>query len=278
MILRAGTVCSVGIGPAAGGRSRNEDNFLVASDGQARWRDEDSEITQPWPGEGTLIGVADGMGGHADGHIASLRAVQALTNWPGASGVTDPEGALRQFILEAHHEIRATMMRPIQMGTTLIACWILDDRLVWCHVGDSRLFVLRRGVLHLLTRDHTRSEFAERDGRPPPTHPQLLAQNFIFGSRGLGTDNSLRIDRGLDTGLLKLESGDRLLLCSDGLYAWVEEAELGGVLQGASDPAQAAAQMVEMALANHSDDNATAVVLFADRRTLELSGTIIPLS
>jgi protein phosphatase len=277
MILRAGSVCSLGYGPAAGGISRNEDNFLIASDGQARWRDENSEVTHPWPGEGTLIGVADGMGGHADGHLASLKAVQALAGWPGAPHITDPEGALRQFILEAHHEIRATMLRPIQMGTTLIACWILGERLVWCHVGDSRLFVLRRGVLHLLTRDHTRSEFAERDGRQPPSHPQLLAQNFIFGSRGLGTDNSLRIDRGLDTGMLMLESGDRLLLCSDGLYAWAEESELGAILQAAIDPAQAATQMVALAMANHSDDNATAVVLFADRRTMNLSATIIPL-
>lgn len=276
MNLKAAAECSVGIGAAQGGRSRNEDNYLLAMDGQVWWREGEQTLCQPWIGAGLIAVVADGMGGHADGHIASLRAVQSIAGWPAYGSIIDPEDALRRLVQESHNEIRATMARPIQMGTTLCCIWVLRDKLHWCNVGDSRLYILRRGVLHLLTRDHTREEFARRDGRPHPSHPHLLAQNFIYGSRGLGDDHGLRIDRGVDTGSIPLEAGDRLLLCSDGIYAWLEEAEIGTILRDGTDPRLAAQHLVRQAMIARSDDNLTALVLFADRQILDPGATIIP--
>lgn len=276
MILRVGAECNLGLGPQHGGRTRNEDNFLVAQDGAVRWREEDITVVHPWNGVGLLVAVADGMGGHSDGHIASLKAVQAVAGWSLTAEEGDPEGALLRWALEAHHEIRATMSRPVQMGSTLVVAWLRDDRAYWCHVGDSRMYVLRRGVLHLLTRDQTRAEFATRDRRPTPTHPNLLAQNFIFGSRGLGDDAGLRMERGLDSGSFKVEPGDRLLLTSDGITGWLDEAEVGAVISEAPDPLSAARRVVAQALAARSEDNATALVIFADHHVLEVGGTIIP--
>lgn len=276
MILRVGAECSLGLGPLHGGRSRNEDNFLVAHDGLVRWREEEAVVTNPWSGVGLLAAVADGMGGHSDGHIASLKAVQAVAAWPATAEESDPEGALLRWLLEAHHEIRATMSRPIQMGTTLVVLWVREDRAYWAHVGDSRLYVLRKGVLHLLTRDQTRAEFAGRDRRPTPAHANLLAQNFIFGSRGLGDDAGLRLERGLDSGSFRLEAGDRMLLSSDGVTGWVEESEVGSVLLEAADAKMAAKRMVARAMEARSEDNATALTVFADLRVMEIGATIIP--
>jgi protein phosphatase len=276
MIFRVSAQCSLGLGPQQGGRSRNEDNFLVAQHGTVRWREEELVVVHPWTGAGVLVAVADGMGGHSDGHIASLKAVQAVAGWNLTQEEADPEGALIQWISEAHHEIRATMSRPVQMGTTLVTVWLREDRAYWCHVGDSRLYVLRKGVLHLLTRDQTRSEFATRDRRPIPTHPTLLAQNFIFGSRGLGNDAGLRIERGVDSGSFRLEFGDRLLLSSDGVTGWLDETEVGTVLNDAPDPLNAARKMVAQAMAAKSEDNATAVVIFVDQQVLDVGATIIP--
>lgn len=276
MIFLVGAESSVGIGAAHGGRSRNEDNYLIARDGQVKWREEDGPITGPWSGSGLLVAVADGMGGHADGHIASLHAVRAVASWPAETPGENPDALLHQWLIESHHEIRATMVWPVQMGTTLVVAWIQDRKLSWCHVGDSRMYVLRQGVLHLITRDHTRSEFAERDRRPPPPHPQLLSQNFIFGSRGLGNDAGLRVERGVDTGQIYLEAGDRILLCTDGVSSWVEEAELGLLLSEAGDPQRAAQTILKHSMSCQSEDNLTALVIFVEAGGMKPGGTIVP--
>ncbi len=259
-----GLVCTVGVGEARGGRARNEDNYLVCRDERIRWRDGENEAVVAAQGTtGVLLAVADGMGGHDDGDLASAAAVQALSRLYLRPLPADPEATLREFLLDAHRRLRAHVAvdGKVKMGTTLTVAWLSGERLHWAHVGDSRLYHWREGRLTRLTRDQTRGEFARRDRRSIPAHPDHLAQNFIYGSRGLGDDAGLRIDRGLDTGTLDLCPGDRLLLCSDGLCGRVEDAWIGDLLRNVPEPNACAVSLMERALAAESDDNITTMVL-----------------
>ena len=264
--LAIGVRCSVGVGPQRGGRVLNEDNYLICQDRRARWREGDHEGEKVAEATGALVAVADGMGGHARGDLASAAAVRALAALPEAERPADPTTTLRNFLLDAHARLagQAPAQGATNMGTTLTVGWILEGQLHWVHVGDSRLYLQRGEGLVLLTRDHTRGEFARRDSRPLPRDPGALAQGFVFGSRGLGDDRSLRIDAGVDTGTLRLAAGDRLLFSSDGLHAFVEEPRLNQLLREAWDAGVAAVALAEAAMASGSDDNVTALVVRVD--------------
>lgn len=259
-----GLVCTVGIGAGRGGRMRNEDNYLVCRDGEIRWRDGDTEVSHAAPASTSiLLAVADGMGGHDDGDLASSAAVQALARLYTRPPPSDPEDTLREFLIDAHRRIRARVAvnGKVSMGTTLTVAWILGGRVYWAHVGDSRLYHWRAGRITPITRDQTRGEFARRDGRVLPSHPGHLAQNFIFGSRGLGDDTALRIDRGIDTGSFPLQAEDRLVLCTDGVSGRVEDAWIGDLVRNVPDAAACAVSLMERAIASDSDDNITTLVL-----------------
>ena len=262
-----GVVCSIGVGPARGGRARNEDNYLVCRDGRIGWRDGEAEqAVHVGSTPHVLLAVADGMGGHEDGEIASAAAVQAVSRLYARPVPIEPEDTLREFLLDAHRRIRARVAvgGSVKMGTTLTVAWIIHSKVYWAHVGDSRLYHWREGRLTRMSRDQTRAEFARRDNRPSPPHPLHLSQNFIYGSRGLGDDAALRIDRGIDTGAFSLRSGDRLVLCSDGVSARVEDAWIGDLVRHVPDPSACAVALMERAIVNQSDDNITVVVLRVD--------------
>lgn len=265
--LRVGLVCSVGIGPARGGRDTNEDNYLVCRDGTITWREGEGErITPVAQTRDLLLAVADGMGGHEDGEVASAAAVQALYPLYLRTAPPDPEDALRAWLLDAHRRLRARVEVDgrVKMGTTLTVAWIHGARVTWAHVGDSRLYHWRAGELARVTRDQTRAEFARRDNRSLPQAPHHLQQNFIYGSRGLGDDLSVRIDKGVDTGTLTLRPGDRLLLCTDGLTGVLDDAAIADALARMVDPGACAQELTDRAMANRSEDNITVVVLAAD--------------
>ncbi len=268
-----GVVCSIGVGPARGGRSRNEDNYLVCRDGRARWRDGDNEHVAEAPvSTSVLLAVADGMGGHDDGELASAAAVQTLSRLYHRPPPTDPEDTLREFLLDAHKRLRSRVATndKVKMGTTLVVAWIIAGRLYWANVGDSRLYHVRGDTITRVTRDQTRAELARRDRRPLPIHPGHLAQSFIYGSRGLGDDASLRIDRGLDTGSFNLHPDDRLVLCSDGLCGRVEDAWIADLVRNVPDPTACAVSLMERAIASESDDNITTMVMRVD------GGRVVP--
>lgn len=260
---RVGVACSVGIGSARGGRARNEDNYVIGLEGQVRVRIGDKEHVDPAPNDpAPVLAVADGMGGHEDGEIASTTTVKAIARLYGRPRPTDVEACLRDFLLDTHHRLRPTVSvgGVVKMGTTLTVLWIVGGRAYWAHVGDSRLYLLRGEKLGVITRDQTRAEFARRDGRAEPPYPNHLSQNFLYGSRGLGNDESLRIDRGVDTGSFRLHQGDRLLLCSDGLHGFVSDSAIEQALS-LGDASAAAAALLGIAMRAESDDNVTALVL-----------------
>lgn len=264
--VRIGVVSTRGIGPERGGREQNEDNYLVAQRREARFLGPHGEAVLEADGPGVMVVVADGMGGHDHGALASGAAVQALARLYRGGRPADPELALHSFVLRAHRRLqdRARDRGAANMGTTLTVAWLLGDHLYWVHVGDSRLYLERDGALQQLSRDHTRGEFATRDGRARPVGAEALTQNFIFGSRGLGDDRGIRVDAGTDTGAVRLRVGDRLLLSSDGVHGFVAAHRVAAVLLAARAPDDAARRVVEEALAAGSDDNITALVVAVD--------------
>jgi PPM family protein phosphatase len=295
MSYTIGVVCDIGAGPASGGRQRNEDNFLVCIDDQVVYDAGGTRTTVKQRGKGVLIAVCDGMGGHADGHIASMTAVKVLARLYQPDPPKNPERVLLRYILDTHTQLHraaladgggpaaaelqatygASLIPPKStlMGTTLTVAWILDGVATWAHVGDSRLYHCRDGRLTRLTADHTRNEFARRDGKPERPDAETLAQNYIYGSRGLQDDALLRLDPGLDTGRVELWTGDRLLLCTDGATASLTDAHLASILRDSTDPLKATEQIRNLAIEAGSLDNITAVVLNAEEPS---SVTVVP--
>lgn len=266
MSFTVGVVCDIGAGPEQGGRERNEDNFLVCTNGTVWYHVQGVHTRVPQVGDGVLVAVCDGMGGHSDGDVASTTAarVTAKLYQPGAP--KRPAKVLLKYVHESHRQLHwaARSDGPVGMGTTLTAAWLLNGQACWVQVGDSRLYLYRNRQLKQLTADQTRNEFARRDGRPQTPDGDHLAQTFIYGSRGLGDNAALRLEQGLDSGTEVLHRADRLLLCSDGLTGVVDDARICRALSEHEDPQRAAEVLLRLAVERGSRDNITAVVVRVD--------------
>lgn len=267
MAYSIGVVCSIGVGPGRGGRSRNEDNYLICKNNSITYLQDGNERRETGGGDGLLLAVCDGMGGHEDGHVASTTAARVVAKLYRPGAPKDPPRALLRYIQDAHRRLywKARDKGPVQMGTTLSVCWLLNGNAAWAQVGDSRIYLFRDDRLVQLTADHTANEFARRDGLPETAEGETtLAQSFIFGSRGLGDNTSLRLEPGLDSGLEPVASGDRLLICSDGLWGSVDDASMADVLRNTPDPQAASVALMERAVARGSLDNITVLVVRVD--------------
>ncbi len=267
MAYSIGVVCSIGVGPERGGRSRNEDNYLICRDNEITYLHGDVERKETGGGDGLLLAVCDGMGGHEDGHVASTTAARVVAKLYRPGAPKDPPRALLRYIQKTHRRLYWTAAEkgPVSMGTTLSVCWLLNGSAAWAQVGDSRIYLFREDRLVLLTADHTRNEFARRDGLEEVfPEGETLAQNFIYGSRGMGDNTGLRLEPGLDSGLEPLARGDRLLICSDGLWGSVDDASIADVLRNTPDPQAASVALMERAVARGSLDNITVLVVRVD--------------
>lgn len=263
MTVTVAVISELGIGAERGGRERNEDSYLVCQDGRVRWLADGIEHVEEREGEGVLLAVFDGMGGHADGHVASATAARVLSKLYQAGTIPErPARVLSKYVQDAHRQLYAiaAAQGSVRMGTTLTAVWMFGHRAAWVHIGDSRLYLMRGGKLTRLTTDQTRNEFARRDSRTPVSDGDYLAQNFIYGSRGLGDDAHLRLDAGVDSGLLDLLANDRLLLCTDGITTVLDDATIEATLRD-SEVKAAPRTLFERAVARDSKDNITAIVV-----------------
>ncbi|NCG19851.1 MAG: SpoIIE family protein phosphatase [Rhodobacterales bacterium] len=261
MGYQIGVVCTQGVGPERGGRERNEDNYLVCHKGQVRYLEHNTERVADAIGEGTILAVCDGMGGHENGQVASLTASKVMAKLYRPGTPPDPERALWQFVQNSHRQLHESALEagPVTMGTTLVVCWLLHGTVSWVNVGDSRLYLYRHDTLELLTLDQTRNEFARRD-EGVMIHDDHLVQNFIYGSRGLGNNTTLRLELGLDTGSLPLSPGDVLVLCSDGLTGVADIGVMEAILHAHPNPQDAAEALTLHAIQSGATDNVTALV------------------
>lgn len=217
---------------------------------------------------GRLAAVADGMGGHRAGEVASQIAIEELKKlqqagpWPNDAAVGE---ALRAAFLRANQRIRelSASDRELEgMGTTLVALLQHGDTVHLANVGDSRAYLLRHGELSQVTVDHSLVQELVDEGRLRPEEAGRHPQRSII-TRALGVDADVEVD--LFT--YKLQKGDRLLLCTDGLSGVVDETRIRNVLLRVPDPQRAAEQLVEMANESGGPDNITAIVLDTEDRT-----------
>lgn len=218
--------------------------------GCVRDHNEDSLVVAP-----PLFAVCDGMGGHAAGEVASEIAVDVIA---GRAPAHPDAEALGQAVEEANLAIiRAAREGAGRegMGTTCTAALLENERLVIAQVGDSRAYLLHNGRLQQLTRDHSLMTDLIEAGKITPEEARVHPQRSVI-TRALGSDPRTVPD----LFEINVETGDRLLLCSDGLSGMVEDADIESIMARTADPQRCAALLVNEAIANGGYDNVTVVV------------------
>ncbi len=227
--------------------------FVARSDvGLIREGNEDSGYAGP-----SLLAVADGMGGHAAGEVASSVALSTMASLEDDVPATELLGALAAAVHQANEAISDLVEKHPQldgMGTTLTALLWSGKRIGLVHIGDSRAYLLRAGVLTQITHDHTFVQQLQDEGRitavEAAVHPQRsLLLRCLDGRNSPEPDLSVR----------EAQLGDRLLVCSDGLSGVVSDADLALTLSG-TDLDEAADTLIQLALRGGGPDNITCIV------------------
>jgi PPM family protein phosphatase len=254
-------------------RKRNEDHFIITRIGRYL----ETVLSSLPPGEvpdrideaGTAMIVADGMGGHAGGELASRMAISGLIKFAAAM----PEWIFRldktvateatQRSRERFQYLNALLIECGRqdpafrgMGTTLTAARNLGRDLQIVHVGDSRAYLLRQGVLHRLTRDHTYVQLLIDSGQLSAEEAASFGARHVLVNALGGFDDSVQVD----VDQIELATGDRLLLCSDGLTDLVDDDTIRQVLVERSGAADVCAGLIDVALDAGGRDNVTVVV------------------
>ncbi len=212
---------------------------------------------------GLLVGVADGMGGHNGGDVASQLAVRTLgTYYEGENGVNDTPTLLEKLIRVVEEANRAIYSVSSEneglcgMGTTLTSVCLRGDEALIAHVGDSRAYLFRDGVLTQLTEDHSLVAQAVREGILTPEQAARHPQRNII-TRALGTKDTVEVD----SLVIKIQKGDLLLLSSDGLHGFVEDPEITDILARAAECLDDVTDdLIKGALEKGGPDNVTVVL------------------
>ena len=211
-----------------------------------------------------LMVVADGMGGHARGEVAAQMTLQTMASIfqrDAKPTLPDPARYLDECVMTAHRELhryRAENNLPEAPRTTLVACVVQDGVAVWAHVGDSRLYLLRGGLIVARTLDHSRVHHLVSSGliRPEDAkdHPE---RNRIFNCIGAYIAPTVEISRPT-----ALRNGDTLLLCTDGLWGALTDRQIGDAFTG-STVMRAVPELMDFALAKAGNeaDNCTAIAM-----------------
>ncbi len=205
-----------------------------------------------------LFLVADGMGGHKAGDYASKYTVETMCRVIERCPEKNPEVILRQAIEAANEHIRQKALEDINlegMGTTIVAATCLDNRLQVANVGDSRLYIVNKGIQQI-THDHSLVEEMVRmggiDRETARNHPD---KNII--TRAIGAGNNVDID----FFTIKLEAGDTILMCTDGLSNMLEDEEILMIIKGQRDLVETAEALVREANNRGGRDNISVVVI-----------------
>jgi len=229
-------------------------HYALRSDvGLLREGNEDSAYAGPH-----LLAIADGMGGHAAGEVASAVAISAIAPLDQDMADGDMLDSLADAVAAASnslHEISIADPAVEGMGTTLTAMLWSGPRVALCHIGDSRAYLLRHGDLHQITRDHTLVQSLVDEGRLSPAAAAIHPQRSLIMRALQGSS-----DTEPDLSILEAMLGDRYLLCSDGLSDVVSDETLHKALMKFTDSDEAVLQLIELAIRGGGPDNITCIV------------------
>lgn len=241
MRFRFGSVTDIGLV-----RQYNEDNFFVF--------DETAEFEEL----GMLLAVADGMGGHNGGDVASQVAVNTMASYYSSRRKDSPLDRLISSVEQANRQIYDISQESegfYGMGTTLTSMVVRSTEVFIAHVGDSRAYLYRDKQLTQLTDDHSLVAQAVREGILTPEQAARHPQRSII-TRALGTKDSVEVD----SLTIHLEPGDIMVLSSDGLHGFVEDEEIKQLIEAyGGDPDELASQLTQAALAKGGNDNVTII-------------------
>lgn len=228
-------------------RPRNEDSFFFKVE---------SDIA--------LLVVADGMGGHRAGNVASGLAVSAAENfWADLDRSTqlsaeETNRLIKCLILDANELILGEAGSSAEqqgMGTTLTVGLLCGSRLTIGHIGDSRAYLINNGQIRLLTRDHSLLEELIQNGQVKPEEAKNHPQRHVL-TRALGIASDLQVD----VTEQEIEAGSVLLFCTDGLTNLVSEDEILAASSGQPEPGLLAESLIDLANSRGGFDNITVVV------------------
>ena len=247
-----------------GRRQNNQDNYMLAGRFAPLEHGHSADSCGGKTDKPFFAAVCDGMGGEASGERASFEVCSVLADAAGGLGDSFEanKAAAGRAILRANERI-CDIMRggdTGRMGSTLTAVLLQDDRLYYTNLGDSRIYLLRKGKLYQLTKDHTEGQTMVDAGlltaEQLKTHPSRNKLSLHLGI--FPEEVALEPAEYAD---LRLSDGDRFLLCSDGVYGALGEEELASVLGGSETAEERAEKLVDRAYANGSRDNMTALVI-----------------
>lgn len=232
-------------------RDHNEDAYKLPLDADAG----------TLASKGHLYVLADGMGGHQKGEIASAVTIETVNKEYYASLMSLEGGNSADSIIEAlSNAIGKANSQVLNAteggGTTVVAAVLYEDILVTMNVGDSRAYLLRDNELRQISKDHSLVQRLVEVGKITEeealTHPR---RNVLYQALGQGSDVDIHISSEA------LQDGDVVILCSDGLWGEVAEPEIKEVLQKAASPLAAAKQLIDSANASGGADNITAIII-----------------
>ena len=226
--------------------------YAVRSDlGLVRNNNEDSVYAGP-----RLLAIADGMGGHAAGEVASKIVISTLEHLDEDRRIDDLAGELRDTVIDSNQRIADAVAQRKElegMGTTLTALRFVGAQVGLVHVGDSRAYLLRSGQLSQITHDDTYVQYLVDSGKLTPDEAKDHPRKSVILRALLGTEVEP------DVSIREAIDGDRYLLCSDGLSDVVSTETIADTL-GIDDPQESADRLVELALRGGGPDNVTVIV------------------
>lgn len=233
-------------------RDNNEDNGLHVKPSMA----------EDQPARGTLTIVADGMGGHSSGEIASSMAVELISRYFYEAETSSPADALRSAIERSSGEIFDSSVSDTKffgMGTTVVALVIQGNHGYVAHVGDSRLYRLRGETMERMTEDHSQVMEMVKLGIISREEAQSHEDKNVI-LRAVGTQPSVEVET---HGPFQVEPGDEFMLCSDGLCDMATDVEIYSIWFGNSNIHDACEKLVEFAKVRGGNDNITVGVVRA---------------
>jgi PPM family protein phosphatase len=254
-------------------RKNNEDHFLVTRATRAletmATSLPDGDVPARADEVNYVMVVADGMGGHAAGEVASRLAISGLVGlaldipdwifWVNAELAPEMQRRAREAVQQVGSLLveRGRQDAALRgMGSTLTAARSFGRDLLIIHVGDSRAYLFRAGRLERLTRDHTYAQMLIDTGHFSPDDQALSGTRHILINALGGSVEDVAVD----VDLLCLEDGDRLLLCSDGLSDCVDDEQLAAALASVRPSGEACQRLVQLALEGGGRDNITVIV------------------